>query len=298
MNRMIVGLALLSMGWSSFADDNRSNQMNPNNDAYWQSRGHDSRPDDWQYRSGGNSYGGGSISSPGSYSGLHNYDDSDEPLPCSHPLVPALEERCVKIRRELRHPVAIVAGPEDETKEEQQQRLANDEIFSRLVISSPAQNLGWAGLHIGMTIDEYKKAIGVNLFTLTRGGNSLGRIKWRYDPRRAYEYSCYGMVEYTGVTVHVYFADFERGDCYDLSVVKIRRIGLTLSKSEGRLSREEQFSKMKSKLWSLHYSPALNGDLPEKHRYRPVYQHGMTSQGVLLMDGSIQIGFVNELVGI
>jgi len=29
-------------------DDNRANQMNPNNDAYWQSRGHDERPDDWE----------------------------------------------------------------------------------------------------------------------------------------------------------------------------------------------------------------------------------------------------------
>jgi hypothetical protein len=28
--------------------DNRANQMNPNNDAYWQSRGDDERPDDWQ----------------------------------------------------------------------------------------------------------------------------------------------------------------------------------------------------------------------------------------------------------
>lgn len=27
-------------------DDNRSNQLNPNHDAYWQSRGHDERPDD------------------------------------------------------------------------------------------------------------------------------------------------------------------------------------------------------------------------------------------------------------
>lgn len=26
-------------------DDNRANQMNPNNDAYWQSRGYDGRPD-------------------------------------------------------------------------------------------------------------------------------------------------------------------------------------------------------------------------------------------------------------
>ena len=31
--------------------DNHSNQMNPNNDAYWQSRGEDERPDDWVERS-------------------------------------------------------------------------------------------------------------------------------------------------------------------------------------------------------------------------------------------------------
>lgn len=30
--------------------DNRANQMNPNNDAYWQSRGVDERPDDWEQR--------------------------------------------------------------------------------------------------------------------------------------------------------------------------------------------------------------------------------------------------------
>jgi hypothetical protein len=28
-------------------DDNRANQLNPNNDAYWQSRGYDERPDVW-----------------------------------------------------------------------------------------------------------------------------------------------------------------------------------------------------------------------------------------------------------
>ena len=28
--------------------DNRANQMNPNNDAYWQARGYDERPDDWE----------------------------------------------------------------------------------------------------------------------------------------------------------------------------------------------------------------------------------------------------------
>ncbi len=27
--------------------DNHANQMNPNNDAYWESRGEDERPDDW-----------------------------------------------------------------------------------------------------------------------------------------------------------------------------------------------------------------------------------------------------------
>jgi hypothetical protein len=28
--------------------DNHVNQLNPNNDAYWESRGHDDRPDDWE----------------------------------------------------------------------------------------------------------------------------------------------------------------------------------------------------------------------------------------------------------
>jgi hypothetical protein len=27
--------------------DNHSNQLNPNTDAYWQSRGEDDKPDDW-----------------------------------------------------------------------------------------------------------------------------------------------------------------------------------------------------------------------------------------------------------
>jgi hypothetical protein len=27
--------------------DNHSNQLNPNNDAYWESRGYDEQPDDW-----------------------------------------------------------------------------------------------------------------------------------------------------------------------------------------------------------------------------------------------------------
>ena len=28
--------------------DNHANQLNPNNDAFWESRGYDERPEDWQ----------------------------------------------------------------------------------------------------------------------------------------------------------------------------------------------------------------------------------------------------------
>jgi len=36
--------------------DNHANQVNPNNDAHWESRGWDERPDDWKDRAeGGNS---------------------------------------------------------------------------------------------------------------------------------------------------------------------------------------------------------------------------------------------------
>jgi hypothetical protein len=31
-------------------DDNYANQLNPEHDAYWQSRGEDERPDDWEER--------------------------------------------------------------------------------------------------------------------------------------------------------------------------------------------------------------------------------------------------------
>ena len=31
-------------------EDNHSDQLNPNNDAYWDSRGEDGRPDDWEER--------------------------------------------------------------------------------------------------------------------------------------------------------------------------------------------------------------------------------------------------------
>jgi hypothetical protein len=30
--------------------DNHSEQLNPNNDAYWTSRGEDERPEDWEER--------------------------------------------------------------------------------------------------------------------------------------------------------------------------------------------------------------------------------------------------------
>jgi hypothetical protein len=33
---------------SKHDDDNRSQQLNPEHDAYWESRGEDGRPDDWQ----------------------------------------------------------------------------------------------------------------------------------------------------------------------------------------------------------------------------------------------------------
>lgn len=35
---------------SKHDDDNRSRQLDPEHDAYWQSRGEDERPDDWQDR--------------------------------------------------------------------------------------------------------------------------------------------------------------------------------------------------------------------------------------------------------
>ena len=30
--------------------ENHANQMNPNNDSFWESRGYDERPDDWEER--------------------------------------------------------------------------------------------------------------------------------------------------------------------------------------------------------------------------------------------------------
>jgi len=31
-------------------NDNHSDQLNPNNDSYWESRGEDERPEDWEER--------------------------------------------------------------------------------------------------------------------------------------------------------------------------------------------------------------------------------------------------------
>ena len=41
----------------SGSDDKRADQMNPNNDAYWQSRGYDERPDGWEDRTDGDEAG-------------------------------------------------------------------------------------------------------------------------------------------------------------------------------------------------------------------------------------------------
>ena len=35
---------------SKMDQDNRANQLNPNNDAWWQSRGAEERPEDWEER--------------------------------------------------------------------------------------------------------------------------------------------------------------------------------------------------------------------------------------------------------
>ena len=37
---------------SNAENDNHANQMNPNNDAYWDSRDFEDRPDDWDDRIG------------------------------------------------------------------------------------------------------------------------------------------------------------------------------------------------------------------------------------------------------
>jgi hypothetical protein len=39
-----------SGGYSKDDLDNHADQLNSNNDAYWQSRGEDERPEDWQQR--------------------------------------------------------------------------------------------------------------------------------------------------------------------------------------------------------------------------------------------------------
>jgi len=36
--------------YSDSDNDNHSDQLNPNNDSYWQARGYDERPSDWRER--------------------------------------------------------------------------------------------------------------------------------------------------------------------------------------------------------------------------------------------------------
>lgn len=48
--RIHNGTTNSSEGNSRLDRNNRSDQLNPNNDAYWKSRGHDRRPDDWKSR--------------------------------------------------------------------------------------------------------------------------------------------------------------------------------------------------------------------------------------------------------
>jgi len=41
-------LGLLSQDGDDYDNDNHSNQLNRNNEAYWQSRGYALRPDEWE----------------------------------------------------------------------------------------------------------------------------------------------------------------------------------------------------------------------------------------------------------
>ena len=36
------------MSKQSDQDDHRADQLNPNNDEYWEARGYDERPEDWE----------------------------------------------------------------------------------------------------------------------------------------------------------------------------------------------------------------------------------------------------------
>ena len=55
IGKEVITMAKSSGNRSPQADrDNRANQMNPNNDAYWQARGDDERPGDWATRSDDN----------------------------------------------------------------------------------------------------------------------------------------------------------------------------------------------------------------------------------------------------
>jgi len=44
---LFIKILLIPSMAMSYDNDNRANQLNPNNDAYWQSRGYSERPNDW-----------------------------------------------------------------------------------------------------------------------------------------------------------------------------------------------------------------------------------------------------------
>ncbi len=59
LQRVQISKSLLNLFFMALRDDynysqeeidHRADQLNPNNDDYWQSRGEDERPDDWQDR--------------------------------------------------------------------------------------------------------------------------------------------------------------------------------------------------------------------------------------------------------
>jgi len=49
-SKIILLITMLSISTMAMSrnNNNRANQLNPNNDAYWQSRGYNERPNDWE----------------------------------------------------------------------------------------------------------------------------------------------------------------------------------------------------------------------------------------------------------
>ena len=50
MRKEVIKVAKSRSGGGKAGADNRANQLNPNNDVYWQGRKYNQRPDDWQSR--------------------------------------------------------------------------------------------------------------------------------------------------------------------------------------------------------------------------------------------------------